>query len=272
MKIGIVGLGLIGGSLAKAIRATTRHEIIGYDIREEIVMQALKEGVIDATGIKGVTGADITFICLYPQEAVEFINTHEFSGIVCDTCGVKKYVYDHIDRTRVRYVGTHPMAGREISGYSASDAALFDNASLILVREEDTDKDALRRVHRLARELPFETIVITTAKEHDRVIAYTSQLAHVVSSAYIKSDTAEKYDGYSAGSFQDMTRVACLAPKMWTELFLMNKEPLIDEITKIVLHLEEFRLALQTQDEQTLYDLLKAGSDRKKMLNRSRRD
>ena len=267
MKIGIVGLGLIGGSLAKTISKKTSHTVCGYDIDESIKERALRDGSIAMWGKENAVDCDITFVCLYPKQAVDFINENNFSGIVCDICGVKGWVYDHIKNKGIDYVGAHPMAGREFSGYLWSEDNLFEGASFIITKAEKSNPESVNTVANLAKQLEFGKIVITTVEEHDRVIAYTSQLAHVVSNAYVKSDTANRFEGYSAGSFQDLTRVARLDPDMWTQLFLMNPQPLSDEIGIIIENLKKYKEAIDKGDSEELRRLLKEGSDIKKRLN-----
>lgn len=160
------------------------------------------------------------------------------------------------------------MAGREFSGYGAAQAELFQGASMLLVPSEAGDAAEAEDLAPFFRQLGFAKIVITTAENHDKMIAFTSQLAHVVSNAYVKSPEAEKHDGYSAGSYKDLTRVARLNEVMWSELFLCNREALMEELDCIIGHLQEYRFALAEGDRDTLQRLLKAGSDRKKRIDR----
>ena len=156
------------------------------------------------------------------------------------------------------------MAGREFSGFAYSVADLFDPASLILTVTELTQDSAVKEIAALAEEMHFREVVLSTPEEHDRIIAYTSQLAHVVSNAYIKSPTERMERGFSAGSFKDLTRVARLNPQMWTSLFLLNREPLLFEIDTLIRHLGEYRDALQQKNKEKLFQLLEEGSELKK--------
>ena len=268
MDIGVIGLGLIGSSIARAVKKHTGYKVAGYDCSQSVMHSALQDGAVDTAGADAACACDLVFVCLFPKDAVEFILSHKFSNIVCDVCGVKGAVAKELSGKVPGYVGVHPMAGKEISGYNAGDSDLFCNASLIITKDENTDQDNIRAVEEFASQIGFGRVVVTTHELHDKVIAYTSQLAHVVSSAYVKSDTALEYIGYSAGSFADLTRVARLDPKMWTELFLMNKENLIAEINTLSGHLQDYKKALAEEDGQTLFRLLQEGRERKENLDK----
>lgn len=272
MKIIVVGLGLIGGSFCKAISAKTNHICCGIDRNPETIRAALKDGAIQKEATRqDLSDADLTLVCLHPEQTIAFILEHakDFKpgSIVSDVCGVKQAVLDAVSeplkKCGVFYIGTHPMAGREFSGYEYSLATLFHRASFILVRGEAPYPPQEAALKQLADDLGFEKTVISTAQEHDRIIAYTSQLAHIVSNAYVKSPTLHKRVGFSAGSFLDLTRVAKLNESMWTSLFLLNREPLLYEIDQIMEHLEQYRTALKDGDADTLKALLKAGRELK---------
>lgn len=278
MRIGIVGLGLIGGSMAKAIKAYTGHTVIGYEIDGETLCRAQAEGTVDFAGNDQLlTTLDLLLIALYPGQTVEFVRTKADrmrpGCIVIDLCGVKGYVCNLLGpfcaERGIVLIGGHPMAGREFSGYGAAQAKLFQGASMLLVPTEAGSIQQAEAVKPFFLSLGFEKIVVTTAENHDRMIAFTSQLAHVVSNAYVKSPEAEKHDGYSAGSYKDLTRVARLKEEMWSELFLCNREALLGELDCIVGHLLEYREALEMKDRETLKRLLKEGSDRKKRIDRA---
>lgn len=237
MHIQVIGLGLIGGSFCKAIKAKTAHTLLGFDQNSAVMQKALSEGAIDAAA-QNLGEADLTIVCLHPRPAIEFMlkRAGEFKkgSVVIDACGVKKQVQDAVfgplSQNGVTFIGAHPMAGREFSGYDFSLASLFEGASFILTPEESTPEDAVAIVTNLAKDLGFTSIVKTTPEKHDAVIAYTSQLCHVVSNAYVKSPTLGEEKGFSAGSFQDLTRVAKLDENMWASLFFMNKQPLVFEL------------------------------------------
>lgn len=266
MKITVVGLGLIGGSLCKHIKKHTDHIVSGIDTNPETVRMAISQGAIDYED-KDVSTADITIIGLFPDKCIDYCieNAAKFKkdSIVIDVCGVKKAVVSAVEpvlaEQGVTFVGVHPMAGREFSGFEYSLDNLFDNASFIMTPTEKTPEKVINLLEDFAYAIHFKKVVKTTPEDHDAIIAFTSQLAHVVSNAYIKSPTHQRQLGFSAGSFQDLTRVAKLNEDMWTPLFLMNKEPLVFEIDYIIDRLTEYRNAINDNDADTLRELLKQG-------------
>ena len=206
-------------------------------------------------------------ICLYPEAICEFVkaNADKFKkgSIVIDTCGVKKAIVDWctpiLEEKGVLFVGTHPMAGREFSGFDYSTDTLFDGASFIVTPTENTPQIAVDLLSTLAGSIGFGKVVEATPEKHDQVIAYTSQLAHVVSNAYVKSPSVLDFNGFSAGSFMDLTRVAKLNEHMWTSLFMCNKEALLNELDQIIGSITEYRDAIRSGDYDTLRGLLRDG-------------
>ena len=270
MKIAVVGLGLIGGSFCKAIKAYTNHICLGVgrDINSKSVQMALHDDAIDKAIIPEELGeADLSIICLHPQGIIRFIKENQQyfrpGSIVIDAGGVKESIVSEVDdllkERGVIFIGCHPMAGREFSGYAYSLPDLYKGASIIFTPSEYVPEEAKKTVEQLARDLKFGRGVYTTPQEHDKTIAFTSQLAHVVSNAYIKSPTTRNESGFSAGSFKDLTRVAKLNEDMWTELFLMNQDALLYEIDTIIHSLQEYRDALASRDEDGLRGLLRDG-------------
>ena len=268
MQIAVVGLGLIGGSFCKSIKKYTSHTCWGLDEDEFILQQADMEGAIDGVITAQQLGqADLIIVCLHPQTAIDFLLRYKEQfrpgSVVMDTCGVKQAIVDAVEgplkERGVHFLGAHPMAGREFSGYDHALADLYQGASFIVTPGENLPPEVLAMVEELAKALGFAQVVKTTPEIHDQTIAFTSQLAHVVSNAYIKSPTLQNESGFSAGSFLDLTRVAKLNEKMWTELFLMNKEALLFELDNLIGHLEEYRQTLAEGDQRTLQQLLKDG-------------
>lgn len=274
MKICIVGLGLIGGSLAKSIKKNTHEGCFGIDINKGTIAGALAEEAIDAElSPKQLNLCDVVIVSLHPQQTIDFIlenkNNFKKGGIVIDTCGVKKAIVtaveDELNDAGVNFVGCHPMAGREFSGFAYSVDNLFEKASFIMTPTEKTSKETIDKISDLAYKIGFAKVVISNVDEHDNVIAFTSQLAHIVSSAYVKSPSLLKQAGFSAGSFKDLTRVAKLNEDMWTSLFLMNREPLVFEIDHIIDRLKEYRDAISANDTKRLHDLLRDGRELKEL-------
>ena len=266
MVIAVVGMGLIGGSLCRALRAYTPHQVLGATRNQKTVAFALSVGAIHGP-LEDYSQPDVTFVALPPEATIAFLKSHvdQFKpgSIVADICGVKQPIIDAVDalyqEKGVRYVGTHPMAGKEVAGFANSDVDLYKNASYIITPTSRTDPAAVETLKELAASIGFSRIEITDPLRHDTIISYTSQLAHVVSSAYIKSPTAELTLGFTAGSFQDMTRVAKLDPDMWTALFALNRQPLLREINTLLANLTTFRDALAAGDDAQVRDLLDRG-------------
>ena len=266
MIITAVGLGLIGGSMCKAIKKHTNHTVYGIVVNKETIAMAVSQNAIDSeTDDLGLS--DITIVSLYPTDAIDYItaNADKFKegSIVIDTCGIKKAVVDSVtpllEKYGVTFIGAHPMAGREFSGFEYSLDNLFDEASFIITPTDSVPQAKLNLLEDFAYSMHFKKVVFASPEEHDQIIAFTSQLAHVVSNAYIKSPTHRKQLGFSAGSFQDLTRVAKLNEIMWTPLFMLNKEPLCFEIDYIIDRLTEYRDAMQNGDSDRLCELLKEG-------------
>lgn len=276
MKIAIVGLGLIGGSLAKAIKKNTEAMVYGIDISGSTVAAALAEEAIDGRiEPEQLAMCDIVIVALYPEETIKFIlkNKENFrkDGIVIDCCGVKQSIVDAVEtplaECGVRFLGCHPMAGREFSGFAYSLDNLFEKASFIMTPTDNTKMSAVKEISAFAYRIGFAKCVVSSPAEHDEIIAFTSQLAHVVSSAYIKSPALDKQAGFSAGSFKDLTRVAKLNPDMWTTLFLMNKDALTTELDHIISALTDYRDCISGGDAETLHRLLQEGTELKEKSN-----
>ncbi len=272
MNIFISGLGLIGGSLAKALKVRTMHNVVGFDTNKETLAEAIDCGAIKKIGTADdIKNADIVIVALYPAATIEFIknNIENFkeNAIIVDTCGVKNEVFNALGDTlkgkKVRFVGGHPMAGIERSGFDHSFASLFDGASMILCPDICPDNAAVQTLSEFFGDIGFGRITISSADHHDKVIAFTSQLAHVVSSAYVHGEYATEHKGFSAGSFKDMTRVARLNADMWTELFFENRDNLSGVTGELIENLKKFKTALDNGDREEMHALLASGNERK---------
>lgn len=276
LTIGIAGLGLIGGSIAKAFRENTYHRVLGYDISEKALSSAVFCSAIEES-LEGKFGeCDIVIMALYPKDTVDFIKAHakEFKpgSIITDCSGVKSFVCDELSKVASEhgffFIGGHPMAGIERSGFGYSRPDLFKNASMILTPDETIPKEKIDLLWGEFKRLGFTHLELTTPEEHDKMIAFTSQLAHVVSSAYIMSPSALNHFGFSAGSFKDLTRVARLNEYMWTELFLENKDFLSDELEGLIERLKEFNRSIKEADRDCLFNMLKTGREHKEESER----
>ncbi len=268
MKVGIVGLGLIGGSLAKAYKESGQAEVYGWDTDADTMLLAKTVEAIDGTLDETVLpDCDLLLLALYPGAAIEYLRAHapEISKktFVIDCCGVKQVVCDACfpiaEQYGFSFFGGHPMAGTQFSGFAKSRSSLFRGASMILVPPRFDDIAQLDQAKQLLAPVGFGRTVVTTADKHDEMIAFTSQMAHIVSNAFIKSPAARQHKGFSAGSYKDLTRVAWLNETMWTELFMDNRQKLIREIDILMHSLEEYREAMQQEDAPRLKELLREG-------------
>ncbi len=274
--VGVVGLGLIGGSLARALKARGGYRVLGYDLQESVRLRAkLVHAMDDTLTPEALPALDMVILALYPQDTIrwaqENVSRLRPGALVVDTCGVKRVVCQEVgklcDSRGVVFLGGHPMAGIERSGFEASMGNLFNQASMILVPWGNPAIEILEKAKAFFLELGFGTVKFSSAEEHDRIIAYTSQLAHILASAYVQSPTALQHSGFSAGSFRDMTRVATMQEEMWSELFLDNREPLLAELDHVLENLHQFRKALAEEDRDTLRALLKQGRETKEKVN-----
>ncbi|MBE5932094.1 MAG: prephenate dehydrogenase [Lachnospiraceae bacterium] len=276
MTVGIVGLGLIGGSFAKAYSEHDEHRVYAYDINEQVMNDAYHMKIMeDELNESSIPSCDLILLALYPQASIDylkanakFISSHT---MVIDCCGVKEYVckecYPIAKEYGFTFVGGHPMAGRHFSGLEYSMKTMYNGASMVLVPEDLADEATIAKAKKLLSPIKFGKFTICDARRHDAMIAFTSQMAHVVSNAYVKSPTAKNHDGFSAGSYKDLTRVAWLNENMWTELFLENKECLLEELTYFINSLNEYKTAMENDDADTLKALLAEGKKCKEEID-----
>ncbi len=269
MTVGIVGLGLIGGSFAKAY-SKAGETVLAKDIDKSVLDFAMLSGAVSGElTTENVRDCDLVLICTYPGAALNYMEENgPFIGkkpIVIDCCGTKKVIVDKgmeiAKRYGFTYVGGHPMAGTQYSGFKYAKDNLYKGAPMVIVPPRFDDIVLLDNVKKLLEPAGFSRFTVTTAEEHDMMIAYTSQLAHVVSNAYVKSPTVRSHKGFSAGSYKDMTRVAWLNPEMWTELFFDNKDDLLKELNIFIDSLNEYKKALENDDKEEMRRLLKEGRE-----------
>ncbi len=264
MKIAIIGLGLIGGSLARALRQNTSHHIIGCDVNADSLASALKTGAI-CEAVNDVPKADVYFLAMSPSSTVCYLERYaaDFSkgAIVTDVCGIKQMVTKVCEAVclsnGLRFVGGHPMAGREVSGFEHSVSDLFVNRSYIITTTDKTDADAVDTLKELVQALGISNITMTTPEHHDKMIAFTSQLPHILAGAYMKSPSSREHNGYSAGSYHDVSRVSSVDEHLWSELFVENKTFLADELKGLIHSLEKYLQAVETGDKEELFRLIR---------------
>ncbi|MGN0547485.1 MAG: prephenate dehydrogenase [Acutalibacteraceae bacterium] len=273
MKIGIAGLGLIGGSLAMALAESGKHEVFGFDRNRSTslaakMVNAIKGELNDET----IGECDVIFIALYPKATVEYVEANaskiKKGAIVADCGGVKRIICAPCEKTAEEngfiFIGAHPMAGTQFSGFGHAKANLFKGATMILTPKENTDIRILQSLRAVLGDAGFTSVNLTSPEEHDKVIAFTSQLPHIISNAYVKSPEAIHQKGFSAGSYRDLTRVSKLNSTMWTELFFENSDNLTNEIDFLIEKLGEYSAALKSGDKEGLIALLDEGTDSKK--------
>lgn len=275
MNVGILGLGLIGGSLARAYKLAG-HTVYAKNRDESMMAFAMLSGAVDGKLDEStVPQCDLILLAIYPAGSADWLEANASliskEALVIDCCGTKQLVCQRCFPIAKEYgftfVGGHPMAGSQFSGFKYSRASLFQGAPMVLVPPVYDDMALLQRVKDALEPCGFGFFSVTTAADHDRMIAFTSQMPHILSNAFIKSPTALEHKGFSAGSYRDLTRVAWLNPGMWTELFLENRENLLFELDTYIKSLTEYRVALANQDEDTLYQLLDDGKKRKEEVD-----
>lgn len=273
----VVGLGLIGGSVALALSATGRYEVLGIERDADTVRAALEKGAVTRCGDATLLGeADMVILALSPRGSVAFLREHiaqiQKGALVTDVCGVKTPVVAAAEplclANGLRFVGGHPMAGKERNGFVNADGALFQRANYLIATTPNSDPAAVEQVKTLAADLGCRNVVMTTPRDHDEIIAFTSQLPHVLAGAYVKSARCDRQHGFTGGSYQDVSRVATVDENLWTDLFLLNKEHLLTEIDDLIDHLTAYRTAIAADDTDALMDTIRRGREIKQIQNR----
>ena len=274
MKIVVAGLGIIGGSLAKAIKKYTDHTVYGINRSPQPLQQALDCGAIDGIGTaESLREADVLILGIYPEAAVEFVRSHAAdigqNCVVIDTSGIKSEICPRLsalaEENGFTFVGFHPMAGKEKNGFGVSEADLFLGASALLI-PGNAPEAAVERIAGLCKKIGFGRVVYTTPEEHDRMIAFTSQLPHVLACAYVFSPNCMNHKGFSAGSYRDVSRVANINAPLWSELFIENQKPLVKELDTLIENLTLIRNEIEKGDRETLTRLLHRGKEIKEAL------
>ena len=275
MNVGILGLGLIGGSLARAY-TKAGHTVFAAEKDTSILDFAILAGVVNAPLTKeNLSSCNLVLLAIYAGGSADWLEENgEYIGkgtLVIDCCGIKEQICNRCFPIAQKYgftfVGGHPMAGSHYSGFKYSRSNLFQGAPMVLVPPVYDDPELLSQVKDALSPCNFGAFSVTTAKEHDKMIAFTSQMPHIVSNAYIKSPTASAHKGFSAGSYKDLTRVAWLNPQMWAELFLSNQENVLYELDAYIESLNKYRDAIADNDERKLIALLDEGRRRKEEVD-----
>lgn len=277
MIVGVAGIGLIGGSFARDYKQAG-HTVYVYDRTERVSQYAILAGVADGTlDEETIPQCDLLLIALFPNDTIEYLKKYASifnkDGVVMDCGGTKleitKVGFALAEEYGFTYIGGHPMAGTQYSGFKNSFSGMFEGQPMVIVPPVFDDIYILQRMKDLLAPCRFGHITVATAEEHDRMIAFTSQMAHVVSCCYIKSPTAQNHIGLSAGSYKDMTRVARLNPVMWTQLFLDNSDNLVAELDDFIHSVTDIRNAINDGDADRLCALLQEGRDLKEKVDGS---
>ena len=275
MKVGILGLGLIGGSLARAY-ALEGHTVYAQETDEQILSFAILSGAVHAPlDEERIAQCELILLAIYPDGSASWLENHapqiSPSALVLDCCGIKREVcarcFPLAEKYGFTFVGGHPMAGTQFSGFKYSRATLFRGAPMVLVPPVFDDISLLERVKEALKPCGFGSFSVTTAEDHDKMIAFTSQMPHILSNAYIKSPTALNHKGFSAGSYKDLTRVAWLNAPMWAELLLENRENVLFELDTYLNSLNAYRQAVADGDFDRLVELLEEGKKRKEEVD-----
>lgn len=260
MKILVIGMGLIGGSICKALKKYTDYEVYGSNRSESKLKLALSDGAIDAVGNIETDDFDVIWMCMYKEALEKLIKDNapkiKKGTIIADVCGLKgkmtEEMTEYCERFGIHYIGTHPMAGKEKNGYNYSDADMFKNCNFILSPTEKTDSDSLEIIKKLALDMGAGNIVYSAPEEHDRMIAYTSHIPHIIAGSYVSNELVEKANDFGGGSFRDVSRVATMDAGMWAELFLNNKDAVLEQIKIFKKNIEEYENAIETENRIAL--------------------
>ena len=275
MRVGILGLGLIGGSMARAY-SLEGHTVYGCEKDEQMLSFAMLAGAVHEPLTEcSIPLCDLILLAIYPDGSAAWLENHghlvRSDALVMDLCGIKREIcsrcFPVAEKYGFTFVGGHPMAGSQFSGFKYSRANLFEGQPMVLVPPRFDDMELLDRCKQALAPCRFGSFSATTAENHDRMIAFTSQMPHILSNAFIKSPTAKSHKGFSAGSYRDLTRVAWLNPRMWAELFLENKDFTLFELDTYIDSLKAYRDALADEDQEKLIALLEEGKRRKEEVD-----
>ena len=267
-NIAIIGLGLIGGSMAKAIADKTDYHIMARNRTRATLLRAIEDGAVhEELTDDNIGQADMIILGLYPEEAVEYMesigNRVKKGALVIDVSGIKRFICEKMPPIAARhgfvFVGVHPMAGKEKGGYANSEAALFHGASFIITPVDDSCRQQVEWLKNFSSRIGFGMQVVCSPEEHDRMIAFTSQLPHVLANAYVQSPQCLHHRGFSAGSYRDVSRVARLNEHLWAELFLQNADALTQELDLLIRNITEMTDAIKSNDRETLERILGRG-------------
>lgn len=273
----IIGLGLIGGSLARALRGFEDFDLIGVDVSQPTLRYAVEQEIVDVAEpdpVRALAQGDLVFLCLHPQGILDFMAEHRDhfkpGAMVTDVCGIKGAILEgaRVLPDTVSFVGGHPMAGTEFSGIQNSLVNMFHGAHYILVPNEQSHPDHLALMERVADYVGCTDVVMTTPREHDSIISYTSQMMHIIALSVCDDESLFHCQGFEGDSFRGCTRVAALDVPLWTQLFTLNADALCESLEKLEQNLAAYRKTLQAGDQDTLVRKLTFSAARKRRMNR----
>ena len=277
----IVGLGLIGGSLAKALRGFEDYRILGVDVSQPTLRYALEQNIVDRAEedpVRALAQGDLVFLCLHPQGIVDFMAAHRDhfkpGAMVTDVCGVKGAILKgaRVLPDTVSFVGGHPMAGTEFSGIQHALVNMFQGAHYILTPNSQSSPEHIALMERVAKYIGCADVVKTTPEQHDAIIAYTSQVMHILAVSVCDDENLFQYQGFEGDSFRGCTRVAALDVPLWTQLFTMNQQALCQALEQLEEHIRDYRLTIQKGDREALVDKLSFSAARKRKMNALERE
>lgn len=274
----IVGLGLLGGSYARALKKKGYH-VEAITKEQSSVDYALAEGIIDAgsTAVEPemLQRAELVVFALYPHVFIQWIRENQQffrpGTVLTDVTGVKESVVYEIQellREDVEFIAAHPMAGKEVSGVENSDDRIFESANYIVVPTEKNTEEAIALCEELGRELGFQTVSRLTPEAHDEMIAYLSQLTHCIAVTLMCCHDNEHLVKYTGDSFRDLTRIAKINDGMWSELFLMNKKDLLAEMDLFMEKFRELRNHLEEDNTIEMRAMMRLSTERRKLFDR----
>ena len=276
-QIAIVGMGLIGGSMAMALQGFEEYEIVGVDVSQPTLRFAREHRVADRVtddAVQAISQADVVFLCLHPQGIIDFLKQHKDDfkpgALVTDVCGVKGAIVEaaQVLPAGVEFIGGHPMAGTEFSGVQNALKHMFQGAHYIIVPDENSDPERVALLERMAAYIGCSDVVKTTSEQHDAIIAYTSQMMHVIAVSVCDDPQLFEFVGFEGDSFRSCTRVAALDVPLWTQLFSLNARQLDGALERLEQNINAYRQTLRSGDRQALAQKLEWSAARKRKMNR----
>lgn len=269
MNILIVGLGMIGSSYAKGL--SCKHNVYGVDVNLESVKKAISLGyIVDGSDNPNdfIKKSDLIILCIYPKDIIDFLNTYEFNGqIITDVTGVKCHFINDVKDNNFEFIGSHPMAGSEKVGIDACNPNVFKNANFLITKKPNNTNKAIEVLTEIANDLGFGRIKIVSPEYHDNAIAFVSQLPHAIACSLVNSDDDKDTPNNTGDSFRDLTRIASINGNLWSELFISNKDFLVEHIEKFEIELSKFKEAIKNEDYDLLIELFKKSKERRDGYN-----